>query len=520
MKKNSILILLLLMRSSLYATIGSQISGGRLAGMSGGYTAVADDVFSLQYNPAGIARLSYAEIATSIGSPHMNLTDGTNLQKSFIGFVYPFRNIMPWKKTEVQGKEQGFGIGWDNFIVESMYKETILYLAYSQKLYPRFSWGINLKQLTRAYGSDVSQENAVDNSGNYTFTKDSFFNAGKSKSAVTGDLGLLYRFGEFTRYSFGMSLRNITQPDLSIGNSPDKIPFTSVMGFAYRFPKLNASIDWARGRMLNISNENKINMVGEKWFLFDTRGRAGIEGSLGFGSRNYRVMGIGASYLYQQIRLDYSFSMNLRGLENLTGNHYISFSFKFGIQDPEEYFSPELHEKRQRRREAEKEIEYARAQREQIELERQQAIVEIESLQKRAHAVYIKKALETAEKAEKKAKTSYQEAYRVALELFDKKRNEGLPLQKQKIFLERTADEFKDKNIDISLGERELRRVTRTYNEILEEYKLTMDYYKKVADRGSSPSELVSILQKILKKYGQYGIDLSEVRRELKKNNK
>lgn len=500
------------------ANIGSPIAGGRLAGMGGGYTAVADDVFALQYNPAGLCRLSYPEIASSIGSSYINLSDGTNMQRSFVGAVYPFRRLVPWEKKDSYLSQKAIGIGWYNFLVGSTYRETIVYAAYSQQLYPRLSWGVTIKELKRSYGTDSSQANAVDDLGEYTNERDPFFDAGKSKSAVTGDLGILYRFGEFTRYSFGMSLKNITQPDLSIGTAQDKVPFTSVVGFAYRFPKLNLNLDWTRGRMLTASNDNRIHMVGEKWFTFEKRGRAGLQGSLGFGSRNYRKMGIGCSYLYQQIRLDYSYIMNLQGIEDTMGNHSISFSFKFGMQDPEEYFSAELHEKRRRRREAEREILIARRERERVEREREQVMLEVESLQKRAHATYIEAAMERAEKAEKRAQASYQEAYRLAVELYDRKKNEGLPLRKQKIFLERTVEEFKDKNIDVSLARRELKRVARKYNTALGEYKLTMDYYKKVAERGSSKGELASILKKILQKYKKYGINLSEARRELKKN--
>ncbi|MBD3271131.1 MAG: hypothetical protein GF384_01170, partial [Elusimicrobia bacterium] len=270
------------------ADIGSVVSSGRAGGVNVGWCASADDIFAMQYNPAGLCRLSYPGFASSIGSSFLSLSDNTNLQQSFLGYVHPFKRLIPWKKDPRFLRDQALGVGLYNFSSGSLFKEQVLYVSYAQKIYPLVSAGITVKQFTRKYGSDAYRTSAVDDWGQITNNRDAFFDAGTSKHAVSFDLGMLYRFGPFTRYSIGCALLNVNQPDMALGDTADKIPFKTVIGFAYRFPKLNLSVDWMRGRMLAAGNENRLGIVGEKWFVINNQQRISARGTLAIGSRSYR----------------------------------------------------------------------------------------------------------------------------------------------------------------------------------------------------------------------------------------
>ena len=49
------------------------------------------------------------------------------------------------------------------------------------------------------------------------------------------------------------------------------------------------------------------------------------------------------------------------------------------------------------------------------------------------------------------------------------------------------------------------------------EYRITMDFYKKTVSQGADRIERLSLLERILKKYAQSGINLSDVRNEIAK---
>lgn len=499
------------------AGMGIAQSDARTAGLNGGLTAVADDILSIQYNPAGLCRIPFPELATSIGAQHVQLRDGTNMQKSFVAFAQPFSYLIPWRRDKRIPVDQAVGFGLYQFSVGSVYAEKILYFSYARQIYSRLSVGVTIKRLDRMYKSDPYMTDAIDTQGNPTGSRDPFFDEGKTKSAFTGDLGMLYRFGEFTRYALGFALRNITQPDLSIGTSKDTIPLVSVLGFAYRFPRLNVSIDWMRGKLLGDTVDHRFIFVGDKWFLFKKKGRVAARALLGIGSRNYRMLGLGCSYLFRQIRIDYGFSFPLSGIENTLGSHYLNINFRFGIQDPEEYFSPELRKKRVLRRLAEKEIKRAKHERELAEKSRRKALQEIEALEKLAFEMESRKASKRAARAEKNARVKYIEAYQTALEIYDKKKSEGLSLQKCMTLLERTIKEFKKLNIDVSAAKKQLKKDKKQLKGINERYQLTVFYYRKVVERGASINERKGILEKIIRKYRKYRIDLSEAENELKK---
>src|SRR5579862_1871021 len=63
--------------------------GARAAGMGEAVTAGSDDVYSLYYNPAGLAQLNRPELGAYYSRLFAGLSDGSNISQSFVGYGHP-----------------------------------------------------------------------------------------------------------------------------------------------------------------------------------------------------------------------------------------------------------------------------------------------------------------------------------------------------------------------------------------------------------------------------------------------
>ena len=97
--------------------------GARPAALSGAFTAVADDVHSVYYNPAGLGLLPRPELTAYYARLFPNLSDQTRTALTFLGGASP----LPF-----DGRWGGVGLGYTEFRVDSLYKERQLALAYGR----------------------------------------------------------------------------------------------------------------------------------------------------------------------------------------------------------------------------------------------------------------------------------------------------------------------------------------------------------------------------------------------------
>ena len=61
-------------------------TGARAAALGDNYVTMGDDVLSLMYNPAGLARVERKEITSEYSRLYTGLSDGSNLAQSFLGY--------------------------------------------------------------------------------------------------------------------------------------------------------------------------------------------------------------------------------------------------------------------------------------------------------------------------------------------------------------------------------------------------------------------------------------------------
>lgn len=273
-----------------YASFEDIGVGARATGMGNVFTSLADDVYSLYYNPAGLGQIKQGEFTSSYGRLYWGLDDGSNLGSGFLGVVYP---VIGKKGEHLFGT---FGFGWLNFHLIGYYQENTLLLSYGRKIskiVPIYA-GLNLKMLSKKYGADDYTKN------------DPVFADGYAKNGTSADLGFLWRLP----YSFsaGLVFTDFLQPDMGLKNK-SVVSLGIKLGLSYRSRSLNIAVESSFR-----DNEMNIYTGAEKWFLHNSfAARTG----LGVGNKNFRNFSLGASYMYSLFRLDYAFLFPLSGLSDM-----------------------------------------------------------------------------------------------------------------------------------------------------------------------------------------------------------
>jgi len=271
--------------------------GARPAGMGQAFTAIADDSNAPLYNPAGIVQVQWNEATAMYSDLFSGLTlysgnaqtgsDQVSLNQSYLAYVS--------KPTSLGS----FGVSWANFNTTHLYREDSVALTYARNLGDfvpvldnTLSLGVNLKYLRRGFTLDALTVN------------DPVFQNGSTSSAMTGDVGLLYKpdGGVLEGWRVGLAAQNITQPNVGF-QEQDPVFLEWRLGFAYQsrlHPWIVPTMDFTR-----TNGVTGVNGGIECWLFHDALGlRAG-------GNNDEADAGI--SY-YQALskkfgfRLDYSFS--------------------------------------------------------------------------------------------------------------------------------------------------------------------------------------------------------------------
>jgi len=311
--------------------------GARPIGMGNAYTALADDVNAIYYNPAGLAQLDECQFTSGYGKLYWGLDDGSNLGSGFIGYAHP---LYHWGTL---------GAGWLNLGLQGLYQENSFIFSYGNSLRKRLLAGCNLKLLYKKYGKTPYTENAlIDGGPGLSGERDPVFSEGYSRTGFSSDLGLLYRFNR--EYSLGLALIDINQPHMDLKDNKSRVPIGVRSGFLYNSDFLTFALD-------TTFRNGDVNVYSgvEKWFLKRTFGaRAG----LGVGSRSFSNLALGASYSKYLFQLDYAFIYPLSGIRDTYGSHRISLTLRF---------APEKEEKKRAREERLAEIAAERSAREELE---------------------------------------------------------------------------------------------------------------------------------------------------------
>ena len=143
-----------------YAAFEDTGTGARGVALGDNYVAMGDDILSLMYNPAELARVDQKQIATEYSRLYTGLSDGSNLSQYYFGYGQP----ISYGGT--------VSIGWKELSLDTLYKERTLSLGYGEWITDTVAIGGAFKQLYHAFGVPNM---IVDNNGNIQSGTPNFF---------------------------------------------------------------------------------------------------------------------------------------------------------------------------------------------------------------------------------------------------------------------------------------------------------------------------------------------------------
>lgn len=306
-------------------------AGARAPGMGDAFTAVADDIYTVYYNPAGLGVLPRPQFGTSYSKLFTGLKDGSDLNDQFFGYAHPLSG----------GRHGTLALAWNSFTLNnSLYKENQYYLSYGRVIAKGLAGGdlyggSSLKYLSRSYGVLPETSNAVAAGGIARTGLSDAVLAQRSKKAPDLDLGLLYRMG--SHYSVGAALTHALQPNVAFGaKDKDRVPANLSLGFNYRSLVSNLVAQYDVRRSPAGSPDHVLTVGAERWFPRLFIGEFGARGAIGVGSRDYKQLSLGLSFRTKRVQIDYGFLLPINTVEKTKGSHKMAMSFKFGKPGDEE----------------------------------------------------------------------------------------------------------------------------------------------------------------------------------------
>jgi hypothetical protein len=285
--------------------------GARPIGLGRAYTAVANDVHSIFYNPAGMININKLAISTMYARLYPGVA-GEKLHYEMVAAVIPLSFI------------GNVGVALTNFNID-IYNENAIYLSYGRQLPFNLAIGGNFKFLRWAAEGDVDPITGI---------RDKDF----SNNSFSFDVGLMYqipvplikKLAPSGRLQFGLMLSDINQPNISENGSDNgKLPLALAFGVGFLSDNVLVAADLSRRdefTKLHIGTEYLLHQVtmGSWNFAFHVRGggirvlngRKGGELDLGFG------------LLVRNVLIDYVYVYPL-ALRDVNGSHKVSLSFQF-----------------------------------------------------------------------------------------------------------------------------------------------------------------------------------------------
>lgn len=257
--------------------------GARALAMGGAYTAIADDVSAVGWNPAGLAALSKREL----GATHTELTSDTHFD--FISFAQPVKyGVLAAAGTYLsQGKIPGRDV---NGAPTGGYSaaDQAAALGFAAKVLPDLNLGANVKYIRSSIAEASAQSGAVDVGGQYVL------------SGLRGP-GVPV---------VGASVQNLG-PAMKFLDQSSQLPLTLAAGLGYRLPAGSLVAFDYKGRPY--SRESEFSVGAEYAVLSNVALRAGYgtaTASTGdnavLSALNGFSMGLG--FKFRAYKLDYSFT--------------------------------------------------------------------------------------------------------------------------------------------------------------------------------------------------------------------
>lgn len=274
--------------------------GGRAAAMGSAEVGWAEDVYGMNFNPAGIARLPREEIGLMYHSPV------SDMGYSFVGFAHPLRSFggtigasftyfdlgtVPRTTVSSGFNNQSFGTATAD--------DWSLALTFARPAMRDLDYGITLKYVSE--------------------TLDRY-----TASAVLADLGARWHVRFVPGMDVGLSVTNMGS-SLKFVTQRERLPVTVRLGTGLR--PASGRWGWTTDLLWGDHQSVRLSSGGEYWILANRFAlRAGYDGRVDAGSG----LTAGAGFRLADLSLDYAIAA--RG--DMDWAHHVSLTYGFGAPRP------------------------------------------------------------------------------------------------------------------------------------------------------------------------------------------
>lgn len=256
--------------------------GARPLGMGRAFTAVADDIDALYWNPAGLA--SYRSSQVSFMHAPFKI-DGAHQYVAYSQPIYALGALGIGIANVSSGDVDR--VDTNNSIIGSFnYRETGYLASYAHRLQERFDVGGTLKMA----------ENGL---------------AGTTKRGFGADAGALYRMGP--RLQFGLMARNLIAPSYSFDTEKEEFPRILRGGVAAKFFNRHLTTSLDLEKTVGLSQNPRWHLGAEGFIIDNIFLRAGVdqtEIASGVGIR-WRSLQFDYAAAFQEIGMVSRFSLKV-----------------------------------------------------------------------------------------------------------------------------------------------------------------------------------------------------------------
>lgn len=326
------IILILILFFSTFATINAQTVfakyagefmalgvGGRALGMGGAFVAVANDVTSGYYNPAGLANLNYPQIALMHSEQFGNLVNydygavaipfstdmsfGLSVMRLGVDGIPDTRNALYDANGDgvIDIRDDRLDYGR---ITEFSNQDWAFYLTFAKRQESNFYWGVNAKVIRRTLAEYSATGIGFDVGAFYTPIENLYLGANLQDATTT-----------LVAWSTGRN--ELVSPTLKIGGA---YKLTEFLG-GYIMPALDFDVRFENRRFASQFNLGPVSFDMHAGLEYTFKNLIYVRG----GYNDVKQFTVGAGVKLPKLNIDYSFArFSESEIDRLPDSHRIS----------------------------------------------------------------------------------------------------------------------------------------------------------------------------------------------------